>query len=133
MVVHFAPPFRIPVIDWLTERRDPDTGRMRKWQLGASWFLPCLKLLAKLKFLRGTPLNLFGRTVHRRLERQLVRDYEAVLEQILDALDTDNLDVAVAIASLPEHVRGFESVREQHIEQTRAKQQELLAAFRLRT
>ena len=131
LYVHFAPPFTIPVIDWLTERRDPETGRMRKWRIPARWFLPALALLAKLKFLRGTPLNLFGRTAHRRLEQQLCRDYEATLDQLLENLGERNLDIAVEIASLPEHVRGFEQVREHHIEKVRAKQDELLAAYRL--
>ena len=107
LYVHFAPPFTIPVIDWLTERRDPETGRMRKWRIPARWFLPALGLLAKFKFLRGTPLNLFGRTAHRRLEQQLCRDYEATLDHLLEGLGERNLDIAVEIASLPEHVRGL--------------------------
>jgi indolepyruvate ferredoxin oxidoreductase len=131
LYVHFAPPFSIPVIDRLTERRDPETGRMRKWRIPARWFLPALAVMARLKFLRGTPLDLFGRRAHRRHEQQLIRDYEATLDALLDGLTKDNLDVAVEIASLPEHVRGFEDVRERHIAQTRAKQDELLAAFRL--
>jgi indolepyruvate ferredoxin oxidoreductase len=131
LYVHFAPPFTIPVIDWLTERRDPDTGRMRKWRIPASWFLPLLSVLAKLKVVRGTPFDVFGRTAHRRLERQLCRDYEATVDDLLATLGPANLDIAVEIASLPEHVRGFEQVREAHIEKVRAKREELLAAYRL--
>ncbi len=131
LYVHFAPPFSIPVIDWLTERRDPDTGRMKKWRIPASWFLPLLSVMAKFKFLRSTPLNVFGLTAHRRLEQKLCRDYEATVDRLLESLDPRNLDIAVEIASLPEHVRGFEQVREHHIEKVRAKEQELLAAFRL--
>jgi indolepyruvate ferredoxin oxidoreductase len=131
MYVHFAPPFSIPVIDWLTERRDPETGRMRKWQIPARWFLPLLRVLAKGKVLRHTPLNLPGLSAHRRLEQKVRRDYEATLEHLLANLSPRNLDLAVEIASLPEHIRGFEQVREEHIAQTRAKQDELLAAFRL--
>jgi len=133
LYVHFAPPFSIPIVDWLTERRDPDTGRMRKWRLGARWFLPCMKVLARFKGLRGTPLNLFGWTAHRRLEQRLIRDYEAELEALLGGLGADNLDLAVQIASLPEHIRGFEQVREESIESVRAKREELLASFRLRS
>jgi indolepyruvate ferredoxin oxidoreductase len=131
MYVHFAPPFTIPVIDWLTERRDPDTGRMKKWRIPASFFLPVLRVMAKFKFLRGTPFNVVGMTAHRRLEQQLRRDYEATLDGMLAKLGERNLDVAVEIASLPEHIRGFEQVREAHIEKVRAKQEELLAAYRL--
>jgi indolepyruvate ferredoxin oxidoreductase len=131
MYVHFAPPFTIPVIDWLTERRDPDTGRMKKWRIPASFFLPVLRVMAKFKFLRGTPFNVVGMTAHRRLEQQLRRDYETTLDGLLAKLGERNLDVAVEIASLPEHIRGFEQVREAHIEKVRAKQEELLAAYRL--
>ncbi|MGH7337708.1 MAG: DUF6537 domain-containing protein, partial [Myxococcota bacterium] len=131
LYVHFAPPFSIPLIDWLTERRDPETGRMRKWRIPARWFLPALSVLARLKFLRRTPLDVFGRTAHRRLEQELCRDYEATLDRLLENLSERNLDIAVEIASLPEHVRGFEQVREAHIEKVRAKQDELLAAYRL--
>ena len=131
MYVHFAPPFAIPVIDWLAERRDPETGRMRKWRIPARWFLPMLRVLAIGKALRHTPLNVFGLTAHRRLEQKLRRDYEATVGDLLESLSPRNLDIAVEIASLPEHVRGFEQVREKHIAQARAKQDELLAAFRL--
>ena len=131
LYVHFAPPFTIPVIDWLSERRDPDTGRMKKWRIPASWFLPLLSVMARFKFLRGTRLNVFGLTAHRRLEQKLCRDYEATLDGLLAKLGERNLDIAVEIASLPEHIRGFEQVREEHIAQTRAKQDELLAAFHL--
>ena len=75
--------------------------------------------------------DLFGRTAHRRLERQLRRDYEATLDRLLESLSAGNLDIAVEIASLPEHVRGFEQVREHHIEKVRAKHDELLAAYHL--
>jgi indolepyruvate ferredoxin oxidoreductase len=131
LYVHFAPPFTIPVIDWLTERRDPETGRMKKWRIPGRWFLPMLRVLAAGKFLRGTPLNVLGLTAHRRLEQKLCRDYEATLDRLLEGLTPGNLDVAVEIASLPEHVRGFEQVREAHIEKVRAKHEELLAAYQL--
>ena len=131
LYVHFAPPFTIPVVDWLTERRDPDTGRMKKWRIPARWFLPLLSVMAKFKFVRGTPLNVFGMTAHRRLEQKLCRDYEATLDLLLAKLGERNLDIAVEIASLPEHIRGFEDVREAHIEKVRAKQEELLAAYQL--
>jgi indolepyruvate ferredoxin oxidoreductase len=133
LYVHFAPPFTIPVVDWLTERRDPDTGRMKKWRIPASWFLPLLSVMARFKFLRGTPLNVFGLTAHRRLEQKLCRDYEATIDGLLAKLGERNLDIAVEIASLPEHIRGFEQVREAHIEKVRAKQEELLAAYQLHT
>jgi indolepyruvate ferredoxin oxidoreductase len=132
LYVHFAPPFSLPIVDWLTGRRDPDTGRMKKWRLAAWWFLPFLRLLARAKFLRFTPLNLPARTAHRRLERRLIADYEAMVETLLAGLQTDNLEIAVECASLPEHVRGFEQVREESLEAVETKRDELLEAFRLR-
>jgi indolepyruvate ferredoxin oxidoreductase len=109
--------------------RDSATGRVRKVAVGG-WIFPAFRLLAKLRFLRGTPLDPFGRTAHRRLERELVRDYEASVETLLDGLDAESRELAVAIASLPEQIRGFDVVKERHLEQVREKQAELLAAFR---
>ena len=57
-------------------------------------------------------------------------DYEATVETLLDGLDADSRELAVAIASLPEQLRGFDVVKERHLEQVREKQAELLAAFR---
>jgi indolepyruvate ferredoxin oxidoreductase len=133
LYVHFAPPFSIPIVDRLTGRRDPDTGRMKKWRLAAWWFLPFLRLLARAKILRFTPLNFPARTAHRRLERRLIADYESMVETLLAGLQADNLEIAVECASLPEHVRGFEQVREESLEAVEAKRDELVEAFRLRT
>jgi indolepyruvate ferredoxin oxidoreductase len=83
--------------------------------------------------LRGTPFDPFGWMPHRRWERRLIAEYEATVAELLDGLADENLPIAVEIASLPEHVRGFEQVREAHIEKVRAKQDELLAAYRLHT
>jgi indolepyruvate ferredoxin oxidoreductase len=131
LVLHLAPP-HIPVLDWLLERRDPLTGRMKKIRFGA-WIFTFLRVLARFKFLRGSALDPFGRSEHRRLERRLARDYEARVEELCEGLTRDNLDVAVEIASLPEHVRGFESVKEASLEAALAKEQDLLAAFRLKS
>ena len=87
--------------------------------------------LARLKFLRGTPFNPFGYSAHRKLERQIIRDYEARIQEILSRLSDHNLEVAIEIASLPEQVRGFEDVREKQIEQAKEKEAALLSAFRL--
>ena len=127
--LHLAPP-HIPIYDWFVNRRDPDSGRMRKITLGP-WALRVAPWLARLKFLRGTPLNPFGYNAHRKLERRLIRDYEASIRELLAELSSHNLDVAVEIASLPEQVRGFEDVREKQIEQAREKEAELLSAFRI--
>jgi indolepyruvate ferredoxin oxidoreductase len=131
LVLHLAPP-HMPVIDWILDRRETGTGRMKKIAFGG-WIFVFLRLLARFKWLRGTPFDLFGRGAHRRLERRLAVEYAARIEELCEGLSEDNLDVAVSIASLPEHVRGFESVKEASLEAVAAKQQELLAAFRLKS
>jgi indolepyruvate ferredoxin oxidoreductase len=111
--------------------KDPDTGRALKVKAG-SWVLTAFAWLARFKFLRGTPFDPFGRAAHRKLERQLVADYERTVGELLDGLCPDNIDVAVEIASLPEGIRGFFDVKEKHLEDVLEKQAELLEAFRLR-
>ncbi len=125
---HAAPP-RIPLLDALLRRRDPDTGRTRKIALGG-WSFRFLSVLARFKFLRGTRFDPFGASAHRRLERALVAEYEQTLSELLRDLTPQNRALAVEIASLPEQIRGFESVKEQHLERARARQAELLAAWR---
>ena len=92
----------------LWSRVDPETGRPRKHSYGR-WILGAMKALACFKFLRGTRFDIFGRTEERRMERQLILDYEKTLNQLLDALSTNNLALAVEIASLPEKIRGYTS------------------------
>jgi len=122
--IHLAPP-------WSLNPRDRATGRHRKWTLGA-WMFPVLRVLARGRFLRGTPFDPFGWTAHRRLERRLIRDYEARVEELLAGLSPDSFDVAVEIARIPEHVRGFDTVKEEQLAQAREKEAELLAAFHRR-
>ncbi|MDK9704145.1 MAG: indolepyruvate ferredoxin oxidoreductase family protein [Sulfuritalea sp.] len=93
------------------------------------WLMPAMKLLARFKFLRGTALNPFGRIAERRQERELIADYEHTVAHILDRLDHSRLDAAVALAGIPEMIRGYGPVKERSILQARAKQKELLAAF----
>ncbi|MEE2662807.1 MAG: indolepyruvate ferredoxin oxidoreductase family protein [Myxococcota bacterium] len=128
--LHLAPP-RIPLVDRFLRRADPDTGRTKKIDFGP-WFFHVLKAMARLKFLRGTALDLFT-TPHRRLERSLADEYEQRVEYLLGSLSKDNYALAVEIASIPEHIRGFEDVKERHLAEARDKERELLEAFRLHT
>jgi indolepyruvate ferredoxin oxidoreductase len=96
------------------------------------WLLPAMKLLARFKFLRGTAFNPFGRSAERVQERELIADYEGMLAHILDTLDAPDaarLDAAIALARLPETIRGYGPVKERSVAQARARQKELLAAF----
>jgi len=113
----------------LMNPRDPDTGRAKKRTLGP-WVFAALRAMAFFKFLRGTPLDPFGWTAHRRRERALIGDYEATLDALLAGLAPDNRDLAVEIASLPEGIRGYDLVKDRHLADVESKQRELLDAFR---
>jgi len=121
--LHIAPQVFFP--------KDEETGRARKVAVGP-WVLTAFRWLARFRFLRGTPLDPFGWAAHRRLERRHVVDYEKTIDALLDGLSPDDLDLATEIASLPEGIRGFFDVKERHLEDVRAKERELLDAFRLR-
>ena len=128
IALHLAPP-RIPLIDRFLNRADPDTGRMKKLDFGP-WFFTALRWMARARFLRATALDPFA-TPHRKLERSLADEYERTLDRLLAGLSEDNYDLAVEIASLPEHIRGFEDVKERHLAEAREKERELLEAFAL--
>ncbi|MFO1516821.1 MAG: indolepyruvate ferredoxin oxidoreductase family protein [Lysobacterales bacterium] len=117
---HLAPP--------LLARKDAE-GRLKKAEYGA-WVFGAFKLLAKLRGLRGTALDVFGYTAERRMERQLIADYRSSVDELLATLDHDNHALAVEIASVPEHIRGYGHVKHAHLETARAKWDELLALWR---
>jgi indolepyruvate ferredoxin oxidoreductase len=119
--VYLAPP--------LFAERDPDTGHLKKRAYGP-WVLTAFKHLARLRRLRGTWLDPFGRAEERRTERQLIADYETVLEELLQGLSPDNHELAVAIAQIPEQIRGYGHVKMRHLAAAKAREAELLAAFR---
>ena len=118
---HLAPP--------LLARKDPVTGVAKKMSFGA-WMMPAYRTLAKFKFLRGTAFDPFGYTVERRTERRLVRDYEAMLEEILGALTPANHHLAVGLANIPEKIRGFGHVKARHLTAAKAEEAALLEQFR---
>jgi len=118
---HLAPP--------LIAKRDPDSGLPLKGSYGAS-MLRVFGLLARLKFLRGSLLDPFGHTAERRRERQLIKDYEALVDEVLAELDHDRHRLAVALLSLPEQIRGYGHVKEAHLAKVEKRGSELSAAFR---
>jgi indolepyruvate ferredoxin oxidoreductase len=113
----------------LLQSRDARTGRYKKRTFGP-WMLTAFKWLAKMKVLRGTPFDLFGYSHHRRAERQLIEDYEATINEITTKLTSDNLDIAAEIAALPEFIRGYDIVKERHMQQAQTRREKLLAQFR---
>ena len=119
--IHLAPPL------WAT--RDPATGELQKRAYGP-WILVAMGWLARLRRLRGTAFDPFGYSAERRIERGLIGAYEEVVEELLAGLGLDNHEVAVAIARIPEQIRGYGHVKQRHLEQARRREAELLAAYR---
>jgi indolepyruvate ferredoxin oxidoreductase len=118
---HLSPP--------LLARRDKTTGLPRKMNFGP-WVLPAFRLLAKLKFLRGTALDPFGYSLERRTERKLIEDYEAMLEEVFASLTPENHHLAVGLAAIPEKIRGFGHVKQRHLVTAKAEEAALLEQFR---
>ncbi len=121
---HLAPP--------LLTKPDPVTGKVKKLSFGP-WMLSAFGVLARLKFLRGTALDVFGRTHERRTERALIGEYEQLVDEILARLSADNQAVALELASIPEEIRGYGHVKERHLTAARAKWAALLARLRGQT
>ena len=94
------------------------------------WVMPLFRGLAALKGLRGTAFDIFGYTKERRAERQLIKDYEVLIEEILANLCPANHDVAVALAAIPEKIRGYGHVKMRHLKAAKAEEQNLLEQFR---
>jgi indolepyruvate ferredoxin oxidoreductase len=118
---HLAPP--------ILGDRDPQTGHLRKRRFGRRTVL-VFRILAKLRWLRGTPFDLFGRSEERRAERRLISDYEAMLNDVLAHLSPANHAAAVDLAALPLEIRGFGHVKEASLARAKAKEAMLLTRFR---
>ncbi len=86
-------------------------GHLVKAEYG-SWMFKAFKLLARFKGLRGTRFDPFGQTAERKMERDLVVEYRALVQSLLHGLTVDKLPQAIALASLAEKVRGFGHVKE---------------------
>ena len=121
LVFHLAPP--------LLAKPDPRTGEPAKMTFGP-WVLKLFGILSKFKGLRGTALDIFGRTEERRMERALIAEYEQTVETLLAGLTRDNHALAVEIASLPEGIRGYGHIKARSAEAARKKLAELLARYR---
>ena len=118
---HFAPPL------WV--KPDRITGAPVKRVYGA-WMRRPLAMLARLKGLRGTWLDVFGYTEERRLERSLITAYEASVAALERELTERNLAVAVEIANVPATIRGYGHVKQRNIEAARQREKALFAQFR---
>jgi len=117
---HLAP----PLLSSGTDSR----GRPRKREFGA-WVIPLFRILAKLRFLRGTKLDLFGMTSERRMERALIVDFELQINQLIENLTVDNIDLAVEIVTEYLEIRGYGPVKEQAMIETKSRIESKLADF----
>ena len=104
-------------------------GQLQKQKFGPG-MLTGFKMLAKLKGLRGTALDIFGRTEERKTERALIGEYRASLEEVIASLTAANHATALEIASLPEQIRGYGHVKERNLAAARVRWAELLAKWR---
>jgi indolepyruvate ferredoxin oxidoreductase len=118
---HLAPP--------LFARKNKVTGEPQKMKFGP-WMLSAFRVLSKFRVLRGTPLDVFGYTAERKTERQLIADYEAMLGEIVDRLTPANHATAVALAAIPEKIRGFGHVKLRHLAAAKAEEKMLREQFR---
>ena len=112
----------------LLAKRDKTTGLPQKRSYG-SWMLKAFAILAPMKKLRGTALDVFSYTAERKMERQLITDFEERMVQVLDDLTVDNYRQAIALAELPEMIKGYGHVKECAVEQYYLQQTQLIQAF----
>ncbi|PHM44806.1 2-oxoacid ferredoxin oxidoreductase [Xenorhabdus mauleonii] len=114
---HMSPP--------LWHRKDARTGQRGKISLG-SWLIPLLKIMAKARFLRGTAFDLFGLQKERKMERQLLSDYEKLVDHIVNIVTPERLSLCLQLSALPSQIRGFGYVKSHAVKQVDKKRQELL-------
>ena len=120
IVHHMAPPL-------LAKRNDK--GELVKQSFGP-WMRKALGMLSRLKGLRGSALDVFGKTEERRMERALIVQYRECIEELIAGLAPERLSLAVEIAQIPEHIRGYGHVKERHLTTARAQWDRLMAQWR---
>ncbi|MDH3441411.1 MAG: pyruvate ferredoxin oxidoreductase, partial [Gammaproteobacteria bacterium] len=109
---HLAPPILNAGVD--------ARGRPRKKEFGA-WILPVFRVLAKMRRLRGTAFDLFGKTAERRMERALIREFETMLDEVLPVLTADTIAQASSLFRLWLDIRGYGPVKEASVREVRAQ------------
>ncbi len=120
IVHHLAPPLLA---------KTNDKGELVKRAFGP-WMRHGMAWLAKMKGLRGSALDVFGRTEERRSERALITEYQACITELLASLNAGNLAAAAEIARVPEEIRGYGHVKNRHIAAVRPKWDRLMAQWR---
>ena len=118
---HMAPP--------LLSKKDPDTGHLRKRTFGP-FMMNAFGVLAKMKFLRGTPFDLFGYSAERKLERELPQQLNQTVDALIEHLTDDNLEHAVEILELVNGVRGYGHVKEGNYNQYRLRLAQQMSRYK---
>ncbi|ARP99686.1 indolepyruvate ferredoxin oxidoreductase family protein [Pseudorhodoplanes sinuspersici] len=117
LTYHLAPPFMPSTQD--------SRGRPRKREFGR-WMQIPFKILARLKFLRGTPFDIFGYSAERRMERDLIVWFEAIIAKLQSQLSSERLDKLAEIAELPQDIRGYGPIKHRAIADVRAEMERRL-------
>ena len=113
----------------LFSKRDPNTGHLIKQEFGP-WMMKAFGVLSKLRFLRGTALDIFGYSAERRQERADIEEYRELLDTVIAGLTEDNYAVAQELAGLAAKLRGFGHVKDGNREQLAVRKESLLAQLR---
>jgi indolepyruvate ferredoxin oxidoreductase len=119
VVYHLAPPL-------LAQRNDKGELQKRRYGSAMRWGF---QVLARLKRLRGTALDVFGYTDERRTERALIGEYRASIEQVLAQFSPERQTLALEIARIPEQIKGFGHVKERHLHAARIQWDALMARW----
>ncbi|NKB51883.1 MAG: indolepyruvate ferredoxin oxidoreductase family protein [Rhizobiaceae bacterium] len=106
-----------------------DKGELQKSVYGPR-MMKAFKWLARARFLRGGMFDIFSYTAERKMERQLLADYEAVLDEICAELTDDNLAAAIALANYPDTIKGYGHVKERNVKKAKAERMSLRAGFK---
>ena len=117
---HMAPP--------IFGKRD-SKGQPVKSNFGP-WMMRAMRMLTKLKGLRGGVLDIFGKTEERRMERRILAEYETLLDEIAGALSPENHATALSLLTLPEKIRGYGPVKEKFVKEAKTEEARLLEKFR---
>jgi indolepyruvate ferredoxin oxidoreductase len=117
---HLAPP--------LIAKRN-EKGQLIKQKMSPHMVL-VFKVLAQFKFLRGTALDIFGRTEERQTERALIQEYKDAMDEVLVSLKTENHALAVKMANVTEQIKGFGHVKEKHLAAVMVQWQNCMDVFR---
>jgi indolepyruvate ferredoxin oxidoreductase len=117
---HLAPP--------LLSEKDAK-GHLKKQAYGP-WMMKAFGILARFKYLRGSRLDIFGRTAERKAERRLIGEYIAVIEEVIQRLNHDNHATALELVKIPERIRGYGHIKDANLVDAKKAEAQLLAAFR---